>query len=164
MLTALCTNFTSCSKDNDEDGMHNNNIEASTDGDKDSESDSNDGNHSDIEASTDEGKDSEPDSNDGNHNDIEASTDNSNAKMFIGTWSGYGTWTFNADGTCSYNYVSWDGKSSWHTGTWSYNEETKTLITDVLTWNWQILNISENSWTGTHLAGQKNTHTYSRVN
>lgn len=120
MLTALCTNFTSCSKDNDEDGKHNNNIEAST--------------------------------------------DNSHAKMFIGTWSGYGTWTFNADGTCSYNYVSWDGKSSWHTGTWSYNEETKTLITDVLTWNWQILNISENSWTGTHLAGQKNTHTYSRVN
>lgn len=88
---------------------------------------------------------------------IEAGTNNSEAKMFIGTWSGYGTWTFYEDGTCEYSY---NGSYSGH---WSYNSETKTLITDVLNWNWQILNVSENSWTGTHLAGKRSTITYTRV-
>lgn len=88
---------------------------------------------------------------------IEAGTNNSEAKMFIGTWYGYGTWTFNEDGTCDYSY---NGSYSGH---WSYNSEAKILITDVLSWNWQILNVTENSWTGTHLAGKKSTITYTRV-
>ena len=88
---------------------------------------------------------------------IEANTNKSEAKMFIGTWGGYGTWTFNEDGTCEYSY--YDDYS----GHWSYNAETKTLITDILTWNWQILNITENSWTGTHLAGKGSTITYTRT-
>lgn len=88
---------------------------------------------------------------------IEAGTNNSEAKMFIGTWSGYGTWTFNEDGTCKYSY------NSSYSGSWSYNSETKTLITNVLNWNWQILNVTENSWTGTHLAGKGTTTTFTRV-
>lgn len=88
---------------------------------------------------------------------IEAGTNKLEAKMFIGTWSGYGTWTFNEDGTCEYSY------NSSYSGHWSYNSETKTLITDVLNWNWQILNITENSWTGTHLAGKGTTTTFTRV-
>ena len=88
---------------------------------------------------------------------IEAGTNDSEAKMFIGTWSGYGTWTFNEDGTCEYSY------NSSYSGHWSYNSETKTLITDVLNWNWQILNVTENSWTGTHLAGKRSTITFTRV-
>lgn len=95
---------------------------------------------------------------DDNNDEIEAGTVNANAKMFIGTWDGYGTWTFNEDGTCKYKY-----SSTTYSGKWSYNADTKTLITDVLTWNWEILNISEDSWTGMHLAGKKSTFTYTRI-
>lgn len=87
---------------------------------------------------------------------VESVTSDAEAKKFIGTWSGYGTWTFNADGTCKYYY------NSNHTGHWSYAADTKTLITDIATWNWQILAVSEDSWTGTHLAGKKGTYTYTR--
>ena len=79
------------------------------------------------------------------------------AEMFIGTWDGHGTWTFNADGTCVYEYFST------YDGHWAYDEETQTLITDVLEWNWEIINVSEDWWTGTHLAGTKETYTYTRI-
>lgn len=81
----------------------------------------------------------------------------SEADMFIGTWSGHGEWTFNADGTCMYEYFDQ------YEGHWTYDSESRTLITDVLEWNWEIINVSENMWTGEHLAGSKDTYTYSRV-
>ena len=81
----------------------------------------------------------------------------SEADMFIGTWSGHGEWTFNADGTCMYEYFDQ------YEGHWTYDSESRTLITDVLEWNWKIINVSENMWTGEHLAGSKDTYTYSRV-
>ncbi len=79
------------------------------------------------------------------------------ARKFIGKWDGYGYWEFNEDGTCSYSY------NSTYNGTWKYEKNSKTLITDVLNWNWQIISISDDQWTGTHLAGKKGTYTYSRV-
>ena len=81
----------------------------------------------------------------------------SETDMFIGTWSGHGEWTFNADGTCMYEYFDQ------YEGHWTYDSESRTLITDVLEWNWKIINVSENMWTGEHLAGSKDTYTYSRV-
>ena len=88
---------------------------------------------------------------------IESGNSDSEAKQFIGTWTGYGRWIFNADGTCEYSY------NSTQKGHWSYAADSKTLITDVAEWNWHILAVSENSWTGTHLAGKKSTLTYTRV-
>lgn len=79
------------------------------------------------------------------------------SQLFIGKWSGYGTWEFRADGTCTYSY------NNTYNGTWKYVSKSKTLITDILNWNWNILSVTENQWTGTHLAGKKGTHTYNRV-
>ena len=79
------------------------------------------------------------------------------SKMFIGKWSGYGTWEFRADGTCTYTYYNT------YTGTWKYASDSKTLITDITNWNWKILSVSEDQWTGTHLAGKGGTHTYNRI-
>lgn len=96
-------------------------------------------------------------SKDNDDDPIESGTADAEAKKFIGTWEGYGTWTFNADGTCMYEY------NSTYRGHWSYAADSKTLITDILEWNWLVLAISEDSWTGTHLAGKKSTFTYTRV-
>ena len=93
---------------------------------------------------------------------IESGTENAEAKKFIGTWhsdaSSGGTWTFNADGTCKFSY------NSTYKGEWSYSAESKVLTTTILNWNWEIYAISENSWTGKHLAGRGSTFTYSRSN
>lgn len=92
---------------------------------------------------------------------IESGTDNAGAKMFIGTWhsgaTSGGTWVFNADGTCSFSY------NGSYTGSWSYSPEAKVLTTTILNWNWEIYSITENSWTGKHLAGKGSTFTYTRV-
>lgn len=78
-------------------------------------------------------------------------------QTFVGRWTGYGTWEFNADGTCSYS-LNWK-----HTGTWKYIPESQTLVTDILNWNWKVITVSENQWVGTHLAGNGSTITYSRA-
>lgn len=85
-------------------------------------------------------------------------TTNKEAQIFIGKWYGYYTWEFKADGTCS--YIT---NSKTYRGTWKYEAESKTLITDVLEWNWEIISLSQDMWVGKHLAGQKGTHTYTRI-
>lgn len=79
------------------------------------------------------------------------------AQSFVGKWTGYGTWEFKADGTCSYS------KNSSYTGTWTYIPESQTLVTNVLNWSWKVVSIAENQWVGTHLAGKGTTTTYSRI-
>ena len=93
-------------------------------------------------------------SNDDNKDVIEGE-----AKKFIGYWSGsaYDIWRFREDGTCDRSY---NAKS--FTGHWSYNSKTKTLITDIQEWKWQILNLTDKSWTGKHLGGRGYTYTYEK--
>lgn len=94
-------------------------------------------------------------------NAIEIGTQNAEAKKFIGTWysdakSG-GRWTFNADGSCEFS------NNSSYIGEWSYAPDSKVLSTTILNWNWEVYAISDNSWTGKHLAGKGTTFTYSRI-
>lgn len=95
---------------------------------------------------------------------IESGTSNIEAKKFIGSWvshslanGGGGIWTFNADGTCSYS------RNFDYTGEWRYVPESKVLTTTILSWNWEIISISDDIWTGKALSGDKNTYTYERV-
>jgi len=93
---------------------------------------------------------------------IEGGMKNSQAERFIGKWIGYGTWFFEADGTCAYRIHSFDGEDDVYDGRWSYNAEKEVLATTIMEWNWQILNITDSTWTGTHLGGSGKTYTYTR--
>lgn len=88
-----------------------------------------------------------------------------------GTWtesSGIRKWTFKKDGTCifevddqtwtpSTGYVShWSSQ----TGQWSYDDNTKVLSTNVLSWTWVVVSQSDNMWTGQTSKGT--LYTYSR--
>ncbi|MDD6140295.1 MAG: hypothetical protein PUB61_02700 [Bacteroidales bacterium] len=94
---------------------------------------------------------------------IETGTSDAEAAKFIGTWyssdSKGGYWTFNADGTCTHTVTS---NMNILYGQWSYAAESKVLTTTILSWNWMIIAVSENSWTGTHLGGNRTTFTYTR--
>lgn len=85
-------------------------------------------------------------------------TTNKEAQIFIGKWSGYYTWEFKEDGTCVYITNSKTVR-----GTWKYEADSKTLITDVLEWNWKIISLSQDMWVGKHLAGSQGTFTYTRI-
>ena len=91
------------------------------------------------------------------NSNVDSNTEEEHIQTFVGRWTGYGTWEFNADGTCSYSL------NSKYTGTWKYIPESQTLVTDILNWNWKVITVSENQWVGTHLAGKGSTITYSRV-
>lgn len=91
-------------------------------------------------------------------NDEVGNTTNKEAQIFIGKWTGYYDWEFRADGTCT--YITNSKKVN---GTWKYESDSKTLITDVLEWNWEIISLSQDTWVGKHLAGKKGTYTYTRI-
>lgn len=84
--------------------------------------------------------------------------DNEEEKIFIGKWNGYNKWEFREDGTCTYSAGS--GK---YDGIWKYESESKTLITNVMEWNWKIISLTQDMWVGEHLAGKKGTYTYTRI-
>lgn len=94
---------------------------------------------------------------------IESTAEDSEASQFIGDWragSGNMIWHFRPDGICSYtDEYNMGGQK----GTWSYNVNSKILITNIQKWNFKILAISSDSWTGTYLAGEKETITYSKT-
>lgn len=96
---------------------------------------------------------------------IESTAEDSEASQFLGDWeAGYPytmSWHFRADGKCLRTWPSnTDGRSF---GSWSYAADSKTLVTDIQTWNFKILAISSDSWTGTRLAGKKETITFSKT-
>ena len=88
-------------------------------------------------------------------------TQSTEARKFVGIWysdaTSGGEWTFNSDGTCEFYY------HDKYVGEWSYNHESKVLATTILNWNWEIYTISDNAWTGRHLAGKGSTFTYKRI-
>ena len=105
-------------------------------------------------------------------------TKNSESQKFVGKWVGrgpissgttiksipQGTWQFNTDGTYYWKaFSNISGYDTSNSGNWHYNPQTKVLITDShLSINWQILDISENSWTGIMSYGSTSC-TYRRV-
>lgn len=94
---------------------------------------------------------------------INGGTDGTEAAYFIGKWKQSDidqTWTFNANGTCVQDY---NGHSSYHyEGTWRYVSESKTLITDVNGWIWNVISTSDKQWTGLNVSGKK-AYTYNRI-
>ena len=88
------------------------------------------------------------------------------SQMFVGSWYnttkvGTYTWDFKASGKCEYYYPSTTaaGKktSLVKSGTWQYNSKSATLTTTVDNFNWYILNISKDSWTGSSLKNGSTT-------
>ena len=80
------------------------------------------------------------------------------SKSFVGTWV-EGTnrrWVFNSNGTCEFYTSKFSGDPrkptlTWvkqKNGTWSYKAETNILFTNVYNWNWYILNVERDSWSG----------------
>ena len=101
------------------------------------------------------------------------------AAKFVGKWAGRGPlttyngaikstppgiWIFKEDGTFNWNCNPISGYVTEQSGEWHYNPEIKMIIANSassISFNWKVLEITDNSWTGEASFG--GTQTYSRV-
>lgn len=89
---------------------------------------------------------------------------------FVGIWSGrgphyttIGTWQFFADGTYEWNVYNTYNYHYGENGTWRYNAEKGILITSSPnSWNWEILDVTEDNWIGRLLSDGDAVYTYNR--
>jgi len=111
--------------------------------------------------------------NNGNNNGNDG---NNNSDIFVGKWTGtvgidgimwnY-LWEFKADGVCTQRRSNTNPLygGTWNeTATWRYESQSKTLITTVPNWNWEIISVSKDMWVGKRLHGSGPVITYTRVN
>lgn len=89
---------------------------------------------------------------------------------FVGKWKGRGpgytttgTWQFFEDGTYKWDVYNIYNYHKGQTGNWKYNAEAKILYTDGETpWNWEVIDVAENTWVARRLDGEQAVYTYSR--
>ena len=107
-------------------------------------------------------------------NNATGNTNNKESELFVGKWQGQYSggagvlWLhepeFRADGTCTWTWGRKDGFGGGGSeeGVWQYVSESKMLITNIQDYNFEIIVLSEDLWSGKRVS-TGNISTFTRI-